>query len=194
MWIMFFIMYKQLPPAYIIRIVNRAKDLPTKGRKIKIPGSSSGLICVVPEHGKEPDYLDNPSQLLDIISNKCIQVISDDGTLTYCINGEVYLGTKSYGFVNSYKWKNGILSSLTEKGEICPYGGNYSFYATYQCDHTVKPPFSISAFWETDNCTYSTVVKTPYLCKHVDLSHESIFTIKCISKATYDLGNAPHLY
>lgn len=183
-------------PVYNVEIVTDPKEMPRFGQIVKIPGYQDvGLICILPEKYRHPHITDDPSELLAPYNGKCVQMIADEDLLLVCFDGKSTLNGISLGYQFKYKFKNNRLYSITSKGARCQDKKRWHLIIDYQCDNTVpKGKISIPTFWKRGNCTVHTVLRTPYLCEHMNFSKEYVMNIKCITRDLYSRGEMKNMY
>jgi hypothetical protein len=182
-------------PKYNVEMVSSSQDMPESGRTIKIPGKrGEALVCVVPEKVRWPKQTGDPSALLSPYEGKCAMVLSEVDQLYICFGSHATFNGSPLGILERYEYTNGRLLQYSERGGGCG-DSIWDLRIEYQCDNTVsKQELAIAAFWVERNCSVRAVMKTPFLCEHVDFCDESVMSIKCISEDVFSRGRMKNLY
>jgi hypothetical protein len=135
-----------------------------------------------------------PISLLSPYDGKCVQVFFESDQLQLCFGSHATFNGSPLGFLERYEYTNGRLFQYSERGGRCG-NGSWDLRIEYQCDNTVpKQELAIATFWMEGNCSVRTVMKTPFLCEHVDFCDESVTFIKCISEEVFSRGRMKNLY
>lgn len=173
-------------PAYRIDIVDSKSELPKNSKYVQIPGYDGGvLICAKPNTPKAQRYKGEVSDVLAKFSGKCIKAQSQKYPLEFCFEGESKLGNLSLGHHNNYTYFNKTLTSISTGGSICneTTGDTWSLKVEFQCDNAIwKEPLVPAAWTSNISCQMNSVVKTSKLCKHIEISSESVYDVKCIRR------------